>query len=111
MAKNEAAFAVIGISKNSEDTKGVITDSNKCEGGINTIGISHDRTRAPLEPLTESEYIISQSEFGKLMCIARMGRQGWIYDASAANPVVSKGEIIDVLEEGEKISEKEEKSP
>ena len=93
-------FSGVGIPKNNEDFKGISTDSNKYEGGVNQIEIPHARTRTPKQPLKEAGQSILRMELGKWMCIARAGRPEVIYDASASAQVFSDGEIIDILEEG-----------
>ena len=78
-------------------------------GGINHIGISHERTRAPKEPLTEDGQTISLSELGKSIWIARIERPGAIYDDAAAAQTFPDGELFDGLEQGGRILENEEK--
>ena len=87
---------------NDSDFSGVVSDSNKYEGRINHIEISHERTRTPEEPLTEAEQSTSRSELWKLMRSARIARPGAVYDASAAAQTFSDGEIIEFLEKGMK---------
>ena len=84
-------------------------DARKYEDEINHIEISHERTRAPKEPLAEADQSILRSELAKLMRIARIARPGAIYDASAAAQTFSDCEIIEFLEKGGEILENEEK--
>ena len=51
----------------------------------------------------------SRSELWELMRIARVGRQGAIYDAPAAAQAFSEGELFDVSGKNENISENAEK--
>ena len=83
---------------NSEESDGIILDSDNYEGGIKHIEISYERTRTPDEPSTEDEETISRAELGKLMWVARIASPGAIYDSSAAALTFSGGELFDVLE-------------
>ena len=63
--ENEATYLGMKIPKiNDNDFRGAILDSNKYEGEINHIGISHERIRTPEEPLTEAGLAIFRSELG-----------------------------------------------
>ena len=75
----------------ARDSAGVILDPNNYEGGINHIEIPHERKRHRNEAITEEDHSIFRSELGKLMWIARIGRPGAIYDASAAAQTFSVG--------------------
>ena len=84
-------------------------ETNRYEGKIKSIEISHARTCTPREPLTGSELSISRTELGKLTRAARMDRPDLIYDVAAAAQVFSKGEILAVEEEKETPKEETEK--
>ena len=100
----EAAYLGMRISKvNSENCDGVISDSNKYEDEINHIGISHESTRAPKEPLMGADRSILRPELGKLMRIARIARPGAIYDESAAAQTFPDRELMDVSEKVRKL--------
>ena len=61
--ENEATYWGMEIAKvNNGEFGGANLDSNNYEGGINHIGISHGRTRAPNEPLAGGERPISRWE-------------------------------------------------
>ena len=79
------------------DFEGLISDSNNCAGKINQIEIPHGRTNRWTDALTEAERAISRSELGKLRRIARIARQGAIYDASATAQPFTEGEFADLL--------------
>ena len=99
------------ISKvNSADFNGIDVGSNKYEDKINTIEISHARTRTPNVPLGESGLAILRLELGKLMWIARVARPGVMYDALAAAQTFPGGKMIDFLDNGGKFLEYKEKA-
>ena len=82
---NEATYLGMEITKvNDGEFGGIALGSGNYEDKINHIGIPHERTRVPKEPLAEEDQTISRSELGKLMMIARIARPGAIYDDSAA---------------------------
>ena len=82
--------------------RGIILDSDNYEGGgVNHIGIPHERARRRNEALAEAEQSISRSELGKLTSAARIARPGAIYDASAAAPTFPVGKMVDSLGEKE----------
>ena len=104
--ENEATYLGMKISKViREDPDGIILDSGKYADGVNHIEISHARTLAPKEPLSEAVPSISRSELGKLMWIARIAQPGAIYDASASAQKFTDGELTDVVKKGEEFSE------
>ena len=93
---NKATYSGMEIEKAIDsDFEGVVLDSDNYEGGINQIGITHERTKRRNVALTEEEQDISWSELGKLMWVARIARPGAIYDTSAAAQTFPDGETID----------------
>ena len=83
--RNEETYVGAKITKvDHGELRCIISDSRNYEGAVNYIGISHERTRGPKELKAEGEQAISRSELGRLIWIARIARQGSIYDDSAA---------------------------
>ena len=70
---NDGLFMGMGIYRRGESVfKGVSTNANHAELKIENIEISHQRSRAPSEKLTESEVAIFRAEI-ETYC----GYRGW----------------------------------
>ena len=95
----------------ASDYDGITLDSDNYEGGINHIGISHERAKRRNGALTEAEQFILRSELRKSTWVARTARPGAIYDASAAAQTFHDGKMVDSQvgnEEFPKIEENED---
>ena len=72
------------VKKADDAFRGISTNTNGAGNKIKTIEISHQRTRAPPEILTETELSIFRSVIEKLKWIARMARPDLMYDVFEA---------------------------
>ena len=104
--ENDSVFMGMEIIKKDRNTQGVSMGANGFEDKIKSIGISHERTRTPNVPLTETELSILRTELGKLTWIARIDRPDLMYEVFDSAQISPKGEIID-METEKKISKEE----
>ena len=89
------------------DFEGLVSDPYNYDGGISKIEIPHEWAERRNGALTE-EQSIYRSELGTLKWVARIGRPGAIYDASAAARTFADGEMVGSKVETEELSKIEE---
>ena len=97
--ENDIVCMGMNIIKKNEIPRGISMNTNGFEDKIKSIGISHERTRATNEPLTELS--ILRTELGKLTWVARMARPDLMYDVFDSAQISPEGEIIDMESEKE----------
>ena len=86
----------MGIIKKNENSQRISMSADGFGDKIKSIEISHERTRTPNAPLTETELSILRTELGKLTRIARMDRPDLMYGVFDTGGISPKGEIIDM---------------